>query len=293
VRGITHVVPKTTVVECVCPRRVDWEWWMLVTADEHLDSQQCQRALLARHLDQCRDRGGYHIGVGDLYDAMQGPADKRRRLSELKDEHKATAYFDELVNDAVAFFAPYRSMLLSQSYGNHEVSVATNYGTDLTARFVHELQMLGETPIVVAPYQGWIIVRFQYETPTGARAGSGATQIAYHHGTGAGGPVTKGTIQANRRAVLFPDAEIVLSGHIHEAWQMEYVTERIQEDGAVRYSTQWHLQLPTYKTEWDTGNGWWPETGKGPRPLGGWWLRWYWSRDESRVKLAPPVRTEQ
>ena len=54
---------------------------------------------------------------------------------------------------------------------------------------------------------------------------------------------------------------------------MEMRRERINRNGTVYGETQYHLQLPTYKDEFaGDGSGWWHETGKAPRPMGGWFV---------------------
>lgn len=286
--AIEVVRPKTAIVHIDVEERAGWEWQVLVTADEHIDSPHCQRRLLRKHMQQCMDRGAGHIGVGDFFDVMQGKDDRRSRLSDLMEKHKETPYLDLVVNDGASFMAPFRGQLLTQSEGNHEASVKTRHGHDMTAALVTKLTDMGDCPLVQMPYQGWIFVRChagkrRYHT----------TRIAYHHGHGGGGEVTHGAIQAQRRAVILPDADVVLSGHIHRGGQFEHVRERVTAQGRTYCDTQWHLTIPTYKMEYETGDGWWVETGKGPRPLGGWWLRWYWDRGDSCVKMSPPVRTEQ
>lgn len=39
--------------------------------------------------------------------------------------------------------------------------------------------------------------------------------------------------------------------------------------------TQYHVQLATFKQEHNLAGGWHIERGAPPKPLGGWWLRWY------------------
>ncbi len=57
--------------------------------------------------------------------------------------------------------------------------------------------------------------------------------MAYHHGYGGGGPVTKDVIQTNRRAVYLPDANIVISGHTHDRWIVPVTRNRISHIGIV------------------------------------------------------------
>jgi hypothetical protein len=110
------------------------------------------------------------------------------------------------------------------------------------------------------------------------------TTLHYDHGYGGGGPVTKDMIQHQRRAVYLPDAEIVCSGHVHEAWTSETARKRLTKSGRVYHDIQTHIKLPTYKEEYEDGfAGWHVETGKAPRPLGAWWLRFYWCGRNDKV----------
>ena len=61
--------------------------------------------------------------------------------------------------------------------------------------------------------------------------GRSAFNVAYSHGSGGTAPVTRGVIKTNRRSVVFPDADIFLSGHIHERWAMEIPRIRLTEQG--------------------------------------------------------------
>jgi hypothetical protein len=86
--------------------------------------------------------------------------------------------------------------------------------------------------------------------------------------------VTKGTIQSQRQAVFLPDADIVISGHVHEQYTICHMQEKLHDNGDISLKEQWHVRIPTYKDEYKDGNkGWHIETGKGPKPLGAWWLK--------------------
>ena len=47
-----------------------------------------------------------------------------------------------------------------------------------------------------------------------------------------------------------------------------------------------HLSVPTYKDEIvDQSGGWAIEGEHSPKPIGAWWLRFFWDRSEGRVKF--------
>jgi len=97
--------------------------------------------------------------------------------------------------------------------------------------------------------------------------------------------VTKGVIQTNRRAVYLPDADVVLSGHIHQHWQMPITRERLNDLGNVFLDTQTHVSLPSYKRV-SRRDGWEVEKGFAPGPLGAVWLRLYMRDFELRTEFT-------
>ena len=65
---------------------------------------------------------------------------------------------------------------------------------------------------------------------------------------------------------------------------MEIARLRLTKNGRPYHDTQTHIKLPTYKEEYGDGfSGWHVETGKEPRPLGAWWLRFTYSHEEEKV----------
>jgi hypothetical protein len=101
--------------------------------------------------------------------------------------------------------------------------------------------------------------------------------LYWHHGHGGGGPVTKGVIQTARRSASV-EADIFVSGHIHEAWAVENVVATLLDSGRVSLKTQTHIQLPTYKQEYAMNGGFHIEKGRPPKPLGAYWLTFYYDR---------------
>lgn len=275
----------------------DWEQWLLLGADHHIDSPHSQRDLLQRHLRQARERQAGILQFGDLFDLMQGRYDPRSRKSEIRPEHQRDDYLDQVIDDAAGIWAPYGDLLLFQSPGNHERSILKRLETDPITRFGREVERLWRadnpttpTSVHIGKYTGWIKIRFRR---AGATRPSGVKtwNLAYTHGYGGGGPVTRGVIQTNRRAVYLPDAHIVLSGHIHESWYLEIPRERLLGSGRVVNDLQIHMQLPTYKEESLMQEGWHRERGAPPKPLGGWWLRFHWSHVQGGIGLQA-MRTE-
>ena len=250
----------------------NFEKWFLLTADQHFDSTHCDRRLLKRHHEQALKREAGIFCFGDLFDVMQGKNDRRGSKGDLREEYKGGNYYDRVVDDAIKFYQPYAQNYVAITYGNHETSIIKHQETDVLKRLVDGLNS-GGSSVELGAYSGWIVFRFHRR---GERVRK--FRLFYHHGSGGGGPVTKGVIQTNRRAVYLPDANIIVTGHIHEAWHLETVQERINGVNTPYLSTQHHVQLATYKEEYLDGVGWHVERGAPPKPLGGYWLRFVFNK---------------
>ena len=242
---------------------------LLLCSDQHFDSEHCNRNMLRSHLQQAVDQGASIFFCGDWFDAMQGKRDPRGSKGATRKEYQRNDYLNALVEDTVSFLEPFSANIAGWASGNHETSILRFAEVDLISLCIDRLADKTKNKIIKMPYSGWVLyssmMRESSEIP------DATTKIAYTHGSGGGGAVTKGTIQTSRRAVYLPDADIVVSGHIHESWVMELRRERISTWGKDYQDTQWHIQLPTYKNEY-TGDGWWAEKGLSPRPQGGVWL---------------------
>ena len=82
--------------------------------------------------------------------------------------------------------------------------------------------------------------------------------------------------------IVLPDADIVLTGHTHDAWMVPIARERISARGTISHDEQVHIRSSTYKDEYGDGHsGWHVETMKPPKPRGAWWLRFYFNDKET------------
>ena len=86
------------------------------------------------------------------------------------------------------------------------------------------------------------------------------------------------TIQAaNRMPMMIDGADMIFTGHAHEAWTAEKVRMRLDRQVRPVRSTLKSIQGATYKDEYkEGGGGWHVEGGKPAKPLGAWWLRFFW-----------------
>lgn len=240
-----------------------WEQWFLLISDVHWDNPHCDRALLEKHLRQAEERNAPVLSFGDLFCAMQGKYDPRSAKSDLRPEHTGGNYLDLLVDTAAEYFKPYPVLMLAD--GNHETAIRNKLETDLTKRLAKALSVHG------MGYSGF--VRFMFKASGGGRS---SRLMYFHHGSGGGGPVTKGVIRSNRQAVYVPDADIVIGGHVHEQWFLTQPRVRVSPQGKWYLDNQYHLCSATYKQEFDLAGGFHVEKGRPPKPLGGWWLRFFY-----------------
>ena len=206
------------VIEAISPNvhiirfedvRAGWRQRVLLTGDRHHDSKESDHQMQRRHLDEAVRINAPVVDIGDFFDIMQGKYDPRRKRSALRPEHRGDDYFDLVQDTTWDFFSPYANQMALLGYGNHERSVLKHNQIDLTKRLANELRRASDhNGPFAGGYSGWVLFRFNRSN--GSRY---TIRMKYHHGHGGGGPVTKGVIQTNRRAVYLPDASIVATAH--------------------------------------------------------------------------------
>jgi len=265
--------PRTTRIHLEGPPSATWCRWFLLRSDAHHDNRHCRRDVEHRHLQEAEERDAIILDCGDLFCAMQGKWDKRADPTSLRDEYRLN-YLDSLVREAAALYEPYAHRWALMSPGNHETSIRKRHETDLTERLVTTLNERTGSTIQKGDYAGWIQIRLHF--PNAERGRCGTFRIAYHHGYGGGGPVTKGTIQSNRRRAMLRDYDLEWMGHIHESWVHRDVVEGLASSGRPMYQDVFSLRTPGYKDEWSGGNGWHVERGAPPKPIGAWWMKLEW-----------------
>lgn len=259
---------SVAVVRMDVPKARDWEQWFLIRADVHHDNPHSDRALEKKHLEQAKERGAGVLSIGDTFCAMQGKYDKRSDKSCLRPEHQHGDYLDRLVTTAADFYEPYAHHLILFGEGNHESAIRKRHETDLLERLAQTLRDRTGAKVCPGGYSGW--VRFMF-TLRGAQRLS--RRLFYHHGYGGGGPVTLDTIQG-QRIRAYVDADYIVTGHTHDSWQVRTMKVSLNDANRVEHRTIRTVKCTTYKDEYGQGEGGFHiETGKPPKPLGAWWLR--------------------
>ena len=273
--------------------RKKWRQSFLLTADRHHDNPHTDQDLERRHLDEAVERGAGVLDFGDLFCAMQGRYDPRRsNMDNVRPEHKNGRYLDALVDTSVEFYSPYAKNWILSGRGNHEQSVLRNNESDLLERFAAGMNANGGG-MLVGGYGGWVRFIAKRDRTTATLV------LRYFHGSGGGGPVTKGSIGRQRQRSMFEGYDVYITGHIHQAEYEEDEREYLTRGGYRAIRRVYQLCTPTYKDEWGDGSeGWHVERGAGPRPLGGWWMDLEWVEEQkdgrSTARLVPTfTRTRQ
>lgn len=257
-----------------------WEFPILLSSDEHFDSPFCNRTLMKSHLEDIKQQGGMVFKFGDLFDAMQGKHDPRRNPAELRPEYKVENYFDEVVTDCAKFHSPYSKNIVLMSPGNHEDDVLTNNGTDLISNTIYRLNSDTGSHIFEGCYGGY--VRFMFDS------GRHESKILkYFHGARMG--FSRG--QVNFQGAIYPDADIVVNGHAHDAWYVPVAREHITQRANVERTIQHHVRTSTYKDDYGDGANSYPvKKGLGPGPNGAVLLKFYLDNHKIELDITQKVR---
>jgi predicted phosphodiesterase len=259
------------------------EWWAFLATDVHWDNPRCERALFQKHLKEAKDRKACVIIAGDFFCAMQGKWDKRASKSALRPElAEKDEYLDALVDQATDWLEPFKDNLCVMGDGNHETSIKARHETDLLERLCARLRDRG-SQVRHGGFSGW--VRWMFNEPGGRVLES--RKLFYHHGSGADPAVTKGQIEQERMASWVRGADVILLGHVHQDHYTKMRTVTLSQSNQIVKDTVHWLRAGTYQDDYGTGEaGYFAEKNRGPRPLGGWWLRFYLRNHQLKLEVT-------
>ena len=237
-------------------------------SDLHWDNPKCDRELLKKHLDYCKQENIPVMINGDLFCLMQGRGDNRRNKSDIRPEHNNARYLDSVVETAVEWFTPYADILTVIGYGNHETAIIKWQETDILQRFVDLLNLKCHSNVQVGGYGGWLIAKV---TNNGKLL---PIKIKYFHGSGGGGIVTKGAINLTRALETYEGFDVFAMGHIHENSARNDVRDSLEATAKIGYRIKQkpiHSMITgCYKEEYGDGSkGWHVERGAPIKPIGG------------------------
>lgn len=241
------------------------EKWMFTCSDVHFDNPKCNRELFFKHMDKALELDAMITITGDFLCLMGGTHDRRRSKTGIRKEYNEDNYLDLVINDAADKLVPYAKNIILISRGNHETSVSKNCETDVMERLVERLNLLAGSNIQVGNYLGYYTLDFNYKNGHSRKP----VNVAYSHGHW-GGIVTKGALSVMRYSAIFPDADIVFSGHTHDSFVMTQPRYKMRpQSEKVEIEKQWHVKTGTYKEEFEQGIGWATEKIGVPKHLGG------------------------
>jgi hypothetical protein len=259
----------------------------LLMSDLHWDNPHCDRGLLKNHLDEAVKRNAAIILNGDTYCCMGGKYDRRADKSLIRPEHNTDRYFDAIVDTSVEWFAPYAKNILLIGYGNHETAIIKHGETDLLQRFASTLNYSTGSSVQVGGYGGTIDIRVLHDTIRGVNF-----VVHYFHGHSGGGAVSRGVIHDQRLLAGTEGYDLTWMGHVHELYYHQNMVHRYDRSTKTLIQKPIHqLRTATYKEEWDGGYmGFHTERGRGPKPLGGYWLKLETSRNSSKDNKGPELQ---
>jgi hypothetical protein len=259
----------------------------LLISDLHWDNPHCDRGLLKNHLDEAVKRNAAIILNGDTYCCMGGKYDRRADKSLIRPEHNTDRYFDAIVDTSVEWFAPYAKNILLIGYGNHETAIIKHGETDLLQRFASTLNYSTGSAVQVGGYGGTIDIRVLHDTIRGVNF-----VVHYFHGHSGGGAVSRGVIHDQRLLAGTEGYDLTWMGHVHELYYHQNMVHRYDRSTKTLIQKPIHqLRTATYKEEWDGGYmGFHTERGRGPKPLGGYWLKLETSRNTSKDNKGPELQ---
>jgi hypothetical protein len=259
----------------------------LLVSDLHWDNPHCDRGLLKNHLDEAVKRNAAIILNGDTYCCMGGKYDRRADKSLIRPEHNTDRYFDAIVDTSVEWFSPYAKNILLIGYGNHETAIIKHGETDLLQRFASTLNYATGSAVQVGGYGGTIDIRVLHDTIRGVNF-----VVHYFHGHSGGGVVSRGVIHDQRLLAGTEGYDLTWMGHVHELYYHQNMVHRYDRSTKTLIQKPIHqLRTATYKEEWDGGYmGFHTERGRGPKPLGGYWLKLETSRNASKDNKGPELQ---
>lgn len=268
-------------IVCSMRYKSGFEQWFLLCSDVHIDSKYCKKNIFRRHLEEAKERNAKVLIAGDFFDLMQAKNDPRHNKRNLDTYDIQDTYFNSVIGKTFNFIHPYKEQLAMIGYGNHETASVKHSEVDVLKLFVTMLNNSGAN-ITLGGYGGWI--RFKFEQESGG--GRQSYLMFYHHGSGSNAPMTKGLLNSVRASAFLPDADIIWTGHNHESWLVKQERYRVNDMNKTFNDSQYLLKSSTYYDDTEKGFGFLYEKLSNPKPIGAWWLRFYYANKNIYFEFA-------
>ena len=246
---------------------------VLLLSDLHIDNPECDRALLTQHLEQAKSLNAAVLIRGDIFDAMQGREDKRRDYSDLLPELKTGNYFGSMVEYVYEFLRPYAKQIAAISPGNHETSVLSKTGVDLTSALALKLDCK------IQPYEGVTRILGEYH-------GSRDSLLIYHHHGKGGSARSRGVLDTDWFAGRCANAHIYHMGHNHQTYVVPDVRQTLDQGNAWHEEEIWHVRTTGYHGGYRKRAGFETERAFRIPRLGGAWAKISWHAAGTKRRMV-------
>lgn len=196
------------IIEKIIPYRYGQTIKIKPVFDVHFGNKNCNAYKLKEYLKDSDDLT-YFIGGGDLCDSI---VIQDKRYSKNMDITETEAIIDDSIDGLIEIFNPYKEKFIGIGRGNHEDTVLSKCGTDITKRICRRLST-EEHQIPHLGYSG--LIKLILRDTAGKR--NRVIIIRWHHGWGGSSARTLGgTINKYSKDIPFWDADIYLYGHDHQ-----------------------------------------------------------------------------
>jgi hypothetical protein len=217
--------------------------WFLAS-DLHIGHVCCDVRRIQREFTRALELGAKILVNGDVFDAVT-TGDKRytpgqtvSRIADAKDALAAT------VDLGFEILAPFANSIRVIGVGNHEESWIKFRQSDPVAWLIERLSTHSGQHIRHGGISGYIVSLLDIPSGKGKPL-TLSHRLLYHHGIGGDSPVTKGTIDINRRSVAF-SYDAVTFGHKHNRLVMDDVYVDVRPNGRIVFKPRVAIQTGSY-----------------------------------------------
>lgn len=276
----------------------------MLCSDWHLGSANSNHDLIVRDLAMAHKNKSKVIVNGDVFDAICA-TDKRYQAGVLHPSLEGKKDLTKAIVDmAFDLVSPYASVIDVMGIGNHEEAWIKYNHSDPVRLLIDRLTKEAGCTIRHGGFWGYINSRFQVK---GLKQ-QPLHRLLYLHGTGGDSPVTKGTIDFNRKGRNW-HYDCLTFGHKHnEVCAADAIAETDEETDQYFERKQLNLQTPSYYANYrelkegeELDQSYAASKGHPPKPMGSLWLTmraqrttsglWYVRQDYSSEHPAALVWT--